>query len=57
MDIEIDYMTLLPGAGRSDSDSWLLCWLLSNVSIKTVVDTLETVVLLLACGSQSSQLY
>ena len=57
MDIEIDYMTLLPGAGRSDSDSWLLCWLLSNVSIKTVVDTLDTVVLLLACGSQSSQLY
>ena len=34
-------------AGRSDSDGWLLCQLLSNESIVISVATLEAVVLLL----------
>ena len=49
MGMGVDYMTfliLLPGAGRSDSDGSLLCWLLSNELTEILVDTMEAVVLL-----------
>ena len=44
----VDYIAIfdlvVSCAGISDSDSWLLCWLLSNESILILVDTLEAVV-------------